>query len=264
MSRGVGAVSSLLSRINNDPIANRLKDDLAEQIEMVEPRQPSTAISPSSSVCKRQMFYKLNGVKPAPDDKDYAFLSMLENGQDRHERLQNHVAKLKDWEYVDVEKYVTENNLPLEFLGKIGTEYKLRDPHYNINFMLDGILLYKPTGKYYILEIKTEISFKHNTRKTVDPIHKHQALVYTQELRIPSVIFLYEDRNILHIKTYLYEPTEREIQMYYTKKLNDVHLAVEMNVVPPRLVAADISDTIVVNPDKICQYCGYKEQCENE
>ena len=127
--------------------------------------------------------------------------------------------------------------------------------------MLDGILRYKPTNKYYIVEIKTEISFKSNGRQDVDPFHKHQGLAYTQLLKIPDVIFIYENRDDCSLKFYLYTPTPEEIEKYFRRKLTDVLYALEKDELPPKVTVEDISLTDVIKTDKVCNYCPYRMKC---
>lgn len=262
MNRGLGAISGLMSRLNTPDVLNQLSDALKAEIVSEEGKSlPSTFFTPSSMICKRQMFYKAKGIEPEPSDADYQMTGMAESGTDRHNRLQNHLQHLKDFEYVDVSKYIEENHIDVEVVSHIGNEWKLRNQKYNLSFMLDGILLHKPTGKYYVLEIKTEISFKSNGRKDVDPFHKHQGLAYTQMLKIPDVIFIYENRDDCSLKFYLYTPTPEEIEKYFRKKLSDVLYALEIDKVPKMVTTEDISMTEVISTSKVCNYCPYKKQC---
>jgi hypothetical protein len=95
-----------------------------------------------------------------------------------------------DVEWVDVEEYVKSHNLTdLEIRAKTGTETKLYNKKYNMSFMCDGIVKYK--GKYYVIEIKTEISSKFFSREGVDSKHYNQARAYSLNFDIPDVIFIY-------------------------------------------------------------------------
>lgn len=260
-NRGLGAISGLMQRLNTPDILNKLSDALKSEIIGEGEGSSSTFFTPSSMVCKRQMFYKAKGIPQEPSDFDYQMTGMAESGTDRHNRLQDHLKNLEDWEYVDVAKYIEDHHIDLEIVSHIGNEWKLRNHKYNVSFMLDGILLYKPTNKYYIVEIKTEISFKSNSRKDVDVFHKHQGLAYTQLLNIPDVIFIYENRDDCSLKFYLYTPSLEEIEKYFRQKLSDVLYALEIDKVPDKVTPSDISLTDVVSTSKVCNYCPYKKQC---
>lgn len=260
-NRGLGAISGLMQRLNTPNIINDLADALKAEIKGDEGGSSSTFFTPSSMVCKRQMFYKAKGIPQEGSSFDYQMTGMAESGTDRHNRLQDHLKNLENWEYVDVAEYITKNKIDLEIVSHEGNEWKLRNHKYNVSFMLDGILYHKPTEKYYILEIKTEISFKSNRRNGVDVFHKHQGLAYTQLLSIPDVIFIYENRDDCSLKFYLYTPTPEEIEKYFRQKLTDVLYALEIDKVPKMVTAEDISLTEVVKPDKVCNYCPYKNQC---
>ena len=80
-------------------------------------------------------------------------------------------------------------------------ETKLYDKNLNMSFLCDGIIRYK--DKYYILELKTEASFKFNSRSDVDPKHHNQGTAYSHEFGIDDVIFIYINRDILDMKPYM-------------------------------------------------------------
>lgn len=261
MNRGLGAVSGLMQRLNTPDILLKLADELKAEIVGEDDSKPSTFFTPSSMVCKRQMYYKAKGYETAPAMSDYQMTGMAESGTDRHNRIQDHLKNLTDWEYVDVADYVEKHDLDIEIVSHVGNEWKLRSLKYNVSFMLDGILLYKPTNKYYIVEIKTEISFKSATRKGVDPFHKHQGIAYTQLIGIPDVIFIYENRDDCSLKFFLYTPSPQEIEKYFRQKLTSVLYALEIGEIPPKVQVDDISLTEVIKTDKVCNYCPYKEQC---
>ena len=117
--------------------------------------------------------------------------------------------------------------------------------------MCDGVIRYK--GEYYILEIKTESSFKFNNRTDVDASHYTQACTYSYTLQIPQVLFLYENRDTCQKKAYVYKPTQETINELVLDKIEQCELHLEEHRVPP--IPKDISA-------KTCRYCNYKTICE--
>jgi CRISPR/Cas system-associated exonuclease Cas4 (RecB family) len=157
-----------------------------------------------------------------------------------------------DCEYIDVGEYVRSRGLDLylDVVDKCGNETKLYDRVRNISFLCDGIIKYK--GKYYIVEFKTESSFKWRDRKGVDPKHYNQARTYSLELQIDSVIFVYINRDIVDMKSYMYEVTESEREQII-ELLNTCQSYVDKREVPP--IPDDANE-------KKCVYCNYQELCK--
>lgn len=260
-----GIVRDFLESLKQDPILTELKEDLIKAITSdSNSREPSTFFTPSSMICKRQMYYKARGFTQDEQEPNYQLTGMGESGTDRHSRLQEHMCNLDRFEYVDVAEYINENNLPLEIISHVGMEWKLRSLVHNISFLVDGILRHKETGKYYIAEIKTEISFKFNYRKSEDMFHRHQAIAYVCLFGIEDTIFIYESRDSLELKFYKYVPSDKEKEMYFNNKIKDTLLYVKTEVLPPKVKADDVSMTDFVKLDKVCQYCRFKSYCEKD
>lgn len=250
-------VMKLIERVNTDvPVEKQFLDDLKRSIEMSDKkdaRKPSQTYKPSSMTCMRQMYFTVIG-EEAEYESNYTMVGICESGTDRHERIQNAVARMKengfDCAYVDVGEYVKSRGLPLQIVSKCGNETKLYDPELNVSFLCDGIIKYQ--GKYYIVEFKTESSFKWKERKGVDPKHYNQARTYSLELNLEHVIFVYINRDIVDMKSYMYNVTESERTQIKTLILT-CQKYVDKKQVPPK-------DKDV--PSSACAYCGFKEQCK--
>ena len=209
-------VAKLIARANTVvPIEQQFIDDLKRSIEMdanKDFRKPSETYSPSGMGCIRAMYYKRTGVDVVPDNS-YTMVGICESGTDRHERIQNAISRMKDngfdCEYIDVGEYVKSRGLDyLEVVDKCGNETKLYDKIRNVSFLCDGIIKYQ--GKFYIVEFKTEASFKWKDRKGVDPKHYNQAITYSFELQLNDVIFVYINRDIVDYKAYLFSVSESD------------------------------------------------------
>ena len=252
-------VAKLIARANTVvPIEQQFLDDLKRSIEMTDTknaRKPSATYSPSGMSCIRAMYYKRSGVDVV-GESNYTMIGICEAGTDRHERIQNAIAQMKengfDCEYIDVAEYVKSRGLDeyLTIVDKCGNETKLYDRNRHISFLCDGIIKYH--GRYYIVEFKTESSFKWKDRKGVDPKHYNQAITYSLELRLDNVIFVYINRDIVDMKSFLFEVTERD-----RTRIIDLIDTCENYVInkelPPMPEDAN---------DRKCAYCSYQELCK--
>lgn len=252
-------VAKLIARANTVvPVEQQFLDDLKRSIEledMKNARKPSMTYSPSGMGCIRAMYYKRTGVDVEPDSS-YTMVGICESGTDRHERIQNAISKMKDngfdCEYIDVGDYVKSRGLDLylDIVDKCGNETKLFDKVRSVSFLCDGIIKYH--GKYYIVEFKTESSFKWKDRKDVDPKHYNQAITYSLELQLDSVIFVYINRDIVDYKAYLFSVSEsdRERIKALIDTCEDYVIKKELPPLPE-----DASD-------KKCAYCNYRDLCK--
>ena len=258
------ARKSLFELINNaskeeHDYASEFLTDLTfsiEKYDKIHEHASSNTISPSSMKCERGMVYKLIGTEKDKEKRSYQIIDICQSGSQRHEAIQQSICNMKeiglDCEYVNVKDYVEEHNLPLR-IGKEGTfETHLYSDKHRASFLCDGIIKYK--GIYYILEIKTESSGKFLKQKDVMEKHKNQAIAYSLFLGIPSIMFLYENRDILSKKTFIYTPTKKEKKELEEKIFRCLQNA-SNNVIPekPKEYGRDL-----------CQYCPYKNRCENE
>lgn len=254
-------VAKLIARANTVvPVEQQFIDDLKRSIELEDMknyRKPSMTYSPSGMGCIRAMYYKRIGVDVVPDSS-YTMVGICESGTDRHERIQNAISKMKDngfdCEYIDVGEYVKSRGLDLylDVVEKCGNETKLFDKIRNISFLCDGIVKYK--GKYYIVEFKTEASFKWKNRKGVDPKHYNQAITYSLELQLDSVLFVYINRDIIDYKCYLFSVSESERERVRALIDTCEQYAIKKEVPP---MPEDATD-------RKCAYCSYKDLCKRD
>lgn len=251
-------VMKLLERANVDvPVERQFLDDLKRSIELDDKknaRKPSQAYKPSSMNCIRNMYYQVMGID-GESESNYTMIGICEAGSDRHERIQNAISKMKDngfdCTYVDVAEYVKSRGLDedLDIVDKQGNETKLYDRKRNISFLCDGIIKYQ--GKYYIVEFKTESSFKWQKRNGVDPKHYNQARTYSLEFHLDNVIFIYINRDICDMKSYMYTVTDEE-RLEVLKSIATCDEYVKQKKLPPK------PEGIF---DKLCAYCSYKDLC---
>ena len=225
-----------------------------EKVNQETKHIPSATFSPSSMKCDRQMIYKLLSV-PIDDSKDsYQLVGICESGTDRHEHIQSYVNKMKDMD-IDCE-YIREHKLPLRigkesnFVDEFETHLYCDEP-YKASFLCDGIIKFK--NKYFILEIKTQASIKAMRQTDVQEEHKAQATAYSLFLGINDVMFLYEDRDLLGKKCFIYSPTDEERNNLQDRLLKDW--------------AMYKNNTVCAKPNvdkKVCLYCNYKKECRKD
>lgn len=253
-------VSRLLDEANHvskEPIEAQFLSDLKRSIEMTDAkgRSPgSKTFKPSGMNCFRSSYYQIMGEKPDDTPNTFNSIQIQNSGSDIHERVQNAVSLM--WtnnmpcEYIDVAWFVEHRKLTdLVIREKHGFETKLYNKKYNMSFMCDGIIRYKK--KYYILEIKTETSSKWYAREGVDPKHYNQGIAYSLSMGLNDVIFLYVDRDMLNMKTFMFNVTDdmRQTIIDYIEYVNGY---IKRKIVPPK-----------PNVDKrVCNFCGYRERCK--
>ena len=241
------------------PIETSFQQDLMMCIAKLgeQTGKPSPYYKPSSLHCIRNMYYQAKEYDVDTTSTSAESVGIAESGTDRHLRIQNYICHMKDYgincEYIDVETYIKDNNITdLEILSKEQFETKLFSPKYNLRFLADGIIKYN--DKYYILEIKTESSYKWLNRKGVDPGHFYQAYTYSLCFGIDQVLFLYENRDCCSKKCYILNVSDTNRQ-FIVDKINNCNSYIQSSIVPPKPV--DIEK-------KVCQYCGYRKACRGD
>lgn len=252
-------ISKLIDRVNEKVTPEQsFLMDLKHSIEMTaneESRKPSQTYKPSSMKCIRNMYFQVTGAELDEGNQSYCSVGICNSGSDIHIRIQQYVENMKrfgfDCEYIDVADFVKQRELTdLEIRDKSGMETKLYYKKLNMSFMCDGIIRYN--GHYYILEIKTEASFKWQKRDYVDSSHYNQGIAYSIAFNLPEVLFLYINRDILDMKAYLFVPTDEMKQdLIGTILTCDEYVA--KSEIPPK--PEDI-------PRKVCEYCSYKSICK--
>ena len=255
------SISKLIDRVNKEvPVEEMFLTDLKRSIELdndKNSRKPSQTYKPSSMKCIRNMYYQVTGAEPDSSDSNYCSVGICNSGTDIHVRIQTAVSQMKDngfdCEYIDVAEYVKQRQIDsLDIISKSGMETKLYHKDLNISFLCDGIIRYR--NHYYILELKTEASFKFAQRKGVDPSHYAQGTAYSMIFNIPDVLFVYISRDVLDMKAYMFRPTE-EMVKELVDKINTCDEYVAKNEVPPK--PGDIDR-------RTCNYCSYKSICDKE
>lgn len=242
------------------PIHEAFLGDLKRSIEKEEQatrRKPSQYYKPSSMHCIRNMYYQRVGKDTDEGSSSYIGIGICNAGTDIHLRTQTAVSHMKkygfDCHYLDVAKYIIKHKVPdIEVISKSGMETKLFNEKLNISFLCDGIIKYQ--GKYYILEIKSESSYKWLTRKGVAPEHHNQATCYSISLGIDDVIFVYINRDTLDMKAYMFTPTG-DMKQDIIGLINNCEGYVSRLITPPK--PSNISK-------KTCEWCSYKSSCRRE
>ena len=159
-----------------------------------------------------------------------------------------------DCDYIDVETFIEQRGLTdLRVVSKEGYETKLFHEKLRISFMCDGIIRYK--GHYYILEIKTETSYKWSARQNYDEdSHSDQAITYSICFGIDDIMFLYESRDTTAKKGFVVTVTP-EMKFSVLSKIEEADQAVAALVPPP------IPEKL---PRSACTYCAYVELCTKQ
>lgn len=242
------------------PVEQEFLADLKRSIELNDEkgrRLPSKTYKPSGMNCIRASYYQVMGVEPDESSSSYTMVGICNSGTDIHVRVQTAVAEMKengiDCEYLDVAEFVKSRELDnLEIKEKNGMETKLYHKRLNMSFMCDGIIRYK--GKYYILELKTESSYKFMNRHDVDQSHYNQGTAYSLAFGLDNVLFVYISRDILDMKAFMFNVTN-EMRSHLVDYIDECDSYVRRQIAPPK------PDGVL---KKTCSYCGYKTQCKKD
>lgn len=235
-------------------------NDLKRSIEISadkDSRLPSKTYKPSGMNCIRASYYQVIGVQPDESHSNYSNVGICNSGTDIHVRVQTAVEQMKengmDCEYIDVAQYVQSRNLDyLDIVSQNGMETKLYHKKLNMSFMCDGIIRYK--NHYYILELKTENSYKFMNRKGVDSGHHQQGIAYSLAFGIDQVLFVYISRDILDMKAFMFTVTAE-------MKEDLIGYIEECDGYVKRLIAPPKPENV---QKKTCTYCNYKLQCRKD
>ena len=258
----------IIKNANNDnSLADSFLNDFIYTIEksdMDNKRKPSRSFKPSNLRCNRASVLGVMGAKLDDTKTTHNLIAICRNGTDTHLAIQEYVNKMKDygldWTFEDVAQYVKEYNIPLTIVKEMDIEHgiyetKLTSEQYNIHFLCDGLLSYtdsKGIKKYIILEIKTIGSRAFYGLKGVAEKHKQQAISYCNLLNVDSILFLYQERDMLNKKVFQYTPSKKE-KDDWVDKMNRLNQYAKDNLVPAKPIEAD---------SKFCQYCKYKTLCK--
>lgn len=254
-------VMRLIEVANVDvPVEQQFLNDLKRSIEVdadKDQRLPSKTYKPSGMNCIRASYYQIVGKEPDKTSSNYTAVGICNSGTDIHVRIQTAVDHMKangmDCEYIDVAEFIKQRELDyLEVVSKSGMETKLYHKKYNMSFMCDGIIKYK--NHYYILELKTENSYKFMNRKGVDPSHYNQGTAYSLAFGIDQVLFVYINRDVLDMKAFMFN-VDGKMKEDLVGYIDECDGYVNRMITPPK--PENINK-------KACTYCGYKERCKVE
>ena len=247
------------------PTEQDFLNDLKRSIEVnaeKNQRAGSKSYKPSNMNCIRQMFYIVTGTKADDSGENYMSVGICNSGTDIHQRIQQAVIDMKkagmDCEYINVADYVRSRNLDYLEIKKEPNfeagefETKLFHKDLNMSFLCDGIVRYK--NKYYILELKTENTNKFWVREGVDPAHFNQGTAYSLSLQIDKVIFVYINRDVFEMKSFMFIPTD-DMKQEFVGNIVTCDSYVKKLKVPPK------PNNVT---KKTCEYCIYKSQCRKD
>lgn len=241
-------------------------NDLKRSIELTDEKNHvagSKTYKPSGMNCIRQSYYVITGAEEDEANANSTIIGICESGSDRHERIQEAVLHMTDndmdCEYINVADFVRERNLT-EYLDIVKEpdfengefETKLYHKTLNMSFLCDGIIRYH--GHIYILEIKTESSYKFMNRKDVDPSHYHQAIAYSLAFGINDIIFVYECRDNCDKKAFLFHVDE-DMRLDLLGYIEECDGYINKMKVPP--IPEDVAK-------KTCSYCSFKGRCNKD
>lgn len=219
-----------------------------------EQRPSSKSFKPSSlGKCLRLNYFIVTGAPKDDRAPDPELVGMGESGTDRHERIQTWVSKMKKYgyncEWIDVEEFLKIHPVAgTKVVKKTGMETKCYNEVFDISFLCDGIIKFE--GIYYILEIKTEASFKWNGQKEAFDDHKVQATTYSVCLGIDRSLFLYEERDLCRKKAFIVEITNDMKEEFVIARIEVVNNHIAEGTVPPKSII--VSD---------CSYCEFTKEC---
>lgn len=218
-------------------------------------RQPSKSYKPSSlgGCLRRCVLEKMGTLIDENLQQDPDGIGIAESGTDRHERIQKYVQKMKthypQCEWIDVDTYLAFHpQHGTRVIERKGMETKLFNDILELSFMCDGII--KLNGVYYVLEIKTEASFKWQGRVKQDDKHEVQASCYASCLGIDRVIFLYEQRDMCKKKSFVYRVDEHEIYSNVIERIETCNMFIDEKKYPP-----------MTDKKSECRYCPFVETC---
>lgn len=261
MARALKNVMRLIDEVNNQQSPEQsFLNDLKRSIELSEQkntRKPSNTYKPSSMNCIRNMYYQVTGTNPDQPTVSYVLTGIVNSGTDIHLRVQKAVANMKengiDCDYIDVAEFVKSRGLDyLDVKDSSGMETKLYHKDLNMSFLCDGIIRYK--GHYYILELKTESIYKWQARQGVDPVHYNQATAYSVALGLDEVIFVYINRDLLDMKSFMFHVTD-DMKHDLVGRIEECDACVLQHRVPTKPANLD---------RKTCEYCIYKKACRRD
>ena len=238
--------------------ASEFLTDLEYHIKRLErdnQREVSKTFKPSSIKCQRCAVMQVLGAPKNEETRNSNMIGITSAGSFIHEMMQSKIVSMPNWEYVNVMDFV-KSNKDLHVLSSCDFENgvyetKLHSDMWNMNFLVDGIL--RKERKYIILEIKSISSGGFFKTKEVPDKYKDQAISYCNLLGLDDVLFLFVDRDLFNMKTFLYTPTSDEKSNWVSVMTQNLE-SVYNNIIPAKPSHADRT---------FCQYCSYSEYCSS-
>lgn len=235
---------------NTLDIADNFNNDLIRAIEQSIPKYTMKPnYKPSSLDCIRKMWFIMKSVN-AESNESYQSVGILQSGSDRHLRLQKIICSNTFCKKIDIPKFIKDNKLNLQVKRLTEYEVNLYSPEYRVSFMLDGLIEYK--DKIYILEIKTESNNKFYQHSKVREEHINQISTYSLLMKVPNILFIYENRDTLQLKSYLTTITNKQTEKI-EKLIRSCDEYVEKDVIPPKSL---------IDSNVKCEYCNYISHCK--
>lgn len=256
------AKKTLMSLIKSSkeelPVEQSFLNDFKQTvIRLNPPRKPSKTFKPSSMNCARNMYFQIVGAEVDPIVADPSNVRVCETGSASHEKIQEYVSKMQecgfDCEWVDVEKYLEEQHSQGKLVDTKVVSKKQYETHcfntkYNMSFLCDGVIKYK--GKYFILEIKTEIDNKGLYRTEADASHRRQSICYSLCLGIDDILWFYEERNFCTAKPFTTHNSDED-KFEIIELIESVEQSVKEQIPPAK-----------TDNRRCCAYCPYKAECK--
>lgn len=216
---------------------------------------PSKTFKPSSLRCPRGAVMGVLGCEPNKTERNSNLIGITSSGTFIHEMIQSKVLTMHNWDYLDVAEYAKDKDdlivtEPCDFEAG-NYETKFHSKKWNMNFLVDGLLKNQKTKKLFLFEIKSINGGGFYKTKEVPEKYKLQAISYCTMLDLDSVIFLFVDRDLFNMKTFLFNVTARDKNEWKNNMERNLNY-VKNGIIPAKPVFAD---------RMFCQYCNYSESC---
>lgn len=262
--KNIGCPSTTIMDNKTSGIADEFLKKLVDSIvlkanEDAVAYKPSRTYKPSSMNCSRALYYIRTGAERDEPTSEHGMVDIANSGTDYHNRIQEHVINMQKYYpelvWCDVEQYIKDNNLDhVEVKRKNGKfETLLYNKDLNLSLSLDGLIKYN--GVYYIIEFKTTSNYSFTAQEFVEEKHFAQACCYSLTMNIPTIMFVYVNRNTFQKKVYLYTPTIEDKEKYALSLIRESDEHVKLGYAPR------IRDGF---NQKNCTYCKYKTICKND
>lgn len=213
--------------------------------------------APSQMRCDRVSWFRLRGVQPdSIKQPDRTLQFTADVGTACHSMIQSILSTALKDNWINVADYVKDNsdkytdyNWSIESKG-YESMIDMKYP-YPVRFACDGLVRFQ--GKFYLLEIKTSEFASWNDLMSPKPKHLDQIKTYSMLLKIPDVLFMYQDRNYGGIKCFQFLVDESE-QNKIRDKMDHVMESVESMIAPEGLPYGDADCT--------ASMCPYYNKCK--